>query len=70
MPSPLSAHLYSRYIVTQRYVHRDIATRNCLLHTNNLVKISDFGLAAPWEPGKDYFFMRQSGAALAQPVAA
>lgn len=33
------------YLTTQRYVHRDIATRNCLVDHNLVVKIGDFGLS-------------------------
>ncbi|XP_022092217.1 muscle, skeletal receptor tyrosine protein kinase-like [Acanthaster planci] len=33
------------YLTEKRFVHRDIATRNCLVGNNNEVKISDFGLA-------------------------
>ncbi|XP_029165113.1 proto-oncogene tyrosine-protein kinase ROS-like [Nylanderia fulva] len=38
-----------RYLEEQRYVHRDLACRNCLISTKDrehrIVKISDFGLA-------------------------
>lgn len=33
------------YLNERRFVHRDIATRNCLVNSNMDVKISDFGLA-------------------------
>lgn len=33
------------YLAQRGYVHRDLATRNCLVSTNLVVKISDFGLA-------------------------
>ena len=33
------------YLAGQRYVHRDIATRNCLVDHNLVVKIGDFGLS-------------------------
>ena len=33
------------YLAGQRYVHRDIATRNCLVDHNLVIKIGDFGLS-------------------------
>ena len=33
------------YLTEKRFVHRDLATRNCLVNSNLDVKISDFGLA-------------------------
>lgn len=33
------------YLNTQRYIHRDVAARNCLVNKDMVVKISDFGLA-------------------------
>ncbi len=33
------------YLEEQRCIHRDLATRNCLLGKNQEVKISDFGLS-------------------------
>jgi len=32
------------YVVSKGFVHMDVAARNALLHTNNLVKLSDFGI--------------------------
>ena len=32
------------YLSDRKFVHRDLATRNCLLN-NNVVKIADFGLS-------------------------
>ena len=34
-----------KYLALQNYVHRDLATRNCLVGPNYLVKISDFGMS-------------------------
>ena len=34
-----------RYLASLRYVHRDLATRNCLVGQNFVVKISDFGMS-------------------------
>ena len=34
-----------KYLASHNYVHRDLATRNCLVGSNYLVKISDFGMS-------------------------
>lgn len=34
-----------RYLAAQRFVHRDLACRNCLVGTNLTVKIADFGMS-------------------------
>ena len=34
-----------KYLASHNYVHRDLATRNCLVGPNYLVKISDFGMS-------------------------
>uniref|UniRef100_A0ACB8E6A7 NT-3 growth factor receptor n=1 Tax=Sphaerodactylus townsendi TaxID=933632 RepID=A0ACB8E6A7_9SAUR len=33
------------YLASQHFVHRDLATRNCLVGVNLLVKIGDFGMS-------------------------
>ena len=33
------------HLQTLRFVHRDVATRNCLVGTGLIVKISDFGMS-------------------------
>ena len=33
------------YLETQKFIHRDIAARNCLVGSNNVIKVGDFGLA-------------------------
>ena len=41
------------YLSTRGYVHRDLATRNCLVCDNLVVKLSDFGLTRQLE--SDYY---------------
>ena len=33
------------YLSMKRFVHRDLATRNCLVGDANVVKIADFGMS-------------------------
>ena len=33
------------YLALKRFVHRDLATRNCLVGDRNVVKIADFGMS-------------------------
>ena len=33
------------YLASQHFVHRDLATRNCLVGTSMVVKIGDFGMS-------------------------
>lgn len=33
------------YLASQHFVHRDLATRNCLVADNMTVKIGDFGMS-------------------------
>ena len=34
-----------RYLASLKFVHRDLATRNCLVGANYLIKIADFGMS-------------------------
>ena len=42
------------YLSKKRFVHRDIATRNCLVYSQFVCKISDFGLSRDVY-GSDYY---------------
>ena len=33
------------YLASHNYIHRDLATRNCLVGDSNIVKLSDFGMS-------------------------
>ena len=47
------------YLAQNRYVHRDLATRNCLVNNSMRVKIADFGLSQDVY-SKDYFRLGDS----------
>jgi serine/threonine protein kinase len=35
------------YLADQKYVHRDVAARNCLVNVFKTVKLADFGMTRP-----------------------
>ena len=43
------------YLESRRLVHRDLASRNCLVESNELVKISDFGMSRILDVGEDQY---------------
>jgi serine/threonine protein kinase len=43
------------FVAAKGYVHMDVAARNVLLHTNNLVKLADFGITRPVDPTTGMF---------------
>lgn len=47
------------YLAEQKYVHRDIACRNCLVNAQRIVKIGDFGMARPMFDSDHYKFKRK-----------
>nr|XP_061800654.1 tyrosine-protein kinase JAK2-like [Nerophis lumbriciformis] len=49
------------YLATNRYIHRDLATRNILVESEMRVKIGDFGLTKVLPQGKDYYTVREPG---------
>ena len=46
------------YLASQHFVHRDLATRNCLVGNGLLVKIGDFGMSRDIY-STDYYRVRQ-----------
>ncbi|XP_067416093.1 tyrosine-protein kinase JAK3 [Emydura macquarii macquarii] len=49
------------YLGSQRYVHRDLASRNVLVESETHVKIGDFGLAKLLPQDKEYYVVREPG---------
>lgn len=47
------------YIAGKGFVHMDLAARNCLLDSNNNIKVADFGLTHRFDEGHNYY--RQVG---------
>uniref|UniRef100_A0A7D9NJY9 Tyrosine-protein kinase n=3 Tax=Xenopus TaxID=8353 RepID=A0A7D9NJY9_XENTR len=49
------------YLGSQRYVHRDLASRNVLVESREHVKIGDFGLTKILPQDKEYYVVREKG---------
>nr|XP_019938074.1 PREDICTED: tyrosine-protein kinase JAK2-like [Paralichthys olivaceus] len=49
------------YLATNRYIHRDLATRNILVESEMRVKIGDFGLTKVLPQDKEYYTVREPG---------
>ncbi|XP_022900900.2 uncharacterized protein [Onthophagus taurus] len=47
------------YLADKKYVHRDIACRNCLVNSNKVVKIGDFGMTRAMYDNDCYKFNRK-----------
>lgn len=48
------------YLTELRYVHRDVACRNCLVSAERVVKLSDFGMTRPMYESDYYRFNRRA----------
>ncbi|XP_068980549.1 uncharacterized protein [Bombus flavifrons] len=47
------------YLAQLKYVHRDIASRNCLVNAQRIVKLGDFGMTRPMYENDYYKFNRR-----------
>ena len=47
------------YLAELKYVHRDIACRNCLVNSTRVVKLADFGMTRPMYENDYYRFSRK-----------
>ncbi|CAO1344089.1 unnamed protein product [Diamesa tonsa] len=47
------------YLAEKKYVHRDVACRNCLVNAQKVVKLGDFGMARPMNESEYYRFNRK-----------
>lgn len=48
------------YLAELKYVHRDVACRNCLVNSSRVVKLADFGMARPMYEN-DYYRFNKKG---------
>jgi len=48
-----------KYLSSLKYVHRDLASRNCLVHAEKTVKIGDFGMTRPMYDNDYYKFNKR-----------
>ncbi|XP_077418406.1 tyrosine-protein kinase JAK2 isoform X1 [Vanacampus margaritifer] len=49
------------YLSGKRYIHRDLATRNILVESEQRVKIGDFGLTKVLPQDKEYYMVKEPG---------
>eukprot|EP00056_Hartaetosiga_gracilis_P005696 m.87808 g.87808 ORF g.87808 m.87808 type:complete len:1114 (+) comp12250_c0_seq2:47-3388(+) len=47
------------FLASKRFVHMDLAARNCLVTDHNVVKVGDFGLTQRLDEGSDHFVLRR-----------
>lgn len=47
------------YLAQLKYVHRDVASRNCLVNAQRIVKLGDFGMTRPMYENDYYKFSRK-----------
>lgn len=47
------------YLAELKYVHRDVASRNCLVNVSRVVKLGDFGMTRPMFENDYYKFVRK-----------
>lgn len=47
------------YLAEIKYVHRDVASRNCLVNASRVVKLGDFGMTRPMYENDYYKFSRK-----------
>lgn len=47
------------YLAQLKYVHRDVASRNCLINAQRIVKLADFGMTRPMFENDYYKFTRK-----------
>ncbi|KAK2159982.1 hypothetical protein LSH36_142g03005 [Paralvinella palmiformis] len=51
------------YLASKNFIHRDLATRNCMVSSDMTVKVGDFGLSRDLYEG-DYYMMKDSSTPL------
>eukprot|EP00040_Diaphanoeca_grandis_P013538 m.68478 g.68478 ORF g.68478 m.68478 type:complete len:734 (-) comp23959_c0_seq1:137-2338(-) len=48
------------FMASRRYIHMDIAARNCLIDENNVVKLADFGLTRLLDKGSNRYLLKKT----------
>lgn len=48
------------FIASKRFLHMDIAARNCLVGANNVVKVADFGLTTRLDRGRNTYTLKKT----------
>jgi len=49
-----------RFMASKRYIHMDVAARNCLMAEGNVVKLADFGLTRELDPGTNRYLLKKT----------
>ena len=52
------------YLAELKYVHRDVACRNCLVNAGRTVKLADFGMTRPMFESDYYRFSKKGNSLL------
>eukprot|EP00038_Savillea_parva_P019809 m.28978 g.28978 ORF g.28978 m.28978 type:complete len:741 (-) comp4563_c1_seq1:31-2253(-) len=49
-----------QFMASKRYIHMDVAARNCLIDEGNVVKLADFGLTRKLDEGTNRYLLKKT----------